>query len=616
VVGHYAAEVVDTVPAGVGLPSYGSDVSEGCFDAVRRSARARLREHGADLAAIGLSPFLIFWVLGVEPFFRQNLLDPFIYQGFGYRPNDLIARHGYAYYSVRFGVLWPIEASTALFGAAAGFLIMRWALAVAAGGMVYLLFRRHHGRWLALASLWLFLASPVLLRGLMTTYSDTTAVPYLTIAVGGLLCDPKRHRTACMAGVGLFFGLAIHSNPVLAPTAIVAVIAWMASRSRFGDVDSIRGQARSHVRDGLAMASAVIALTLVGMVAYQIRYGDWNILRPSVDAARRYSGDEGKVWRAPSAQWARYHLQLYVPLAAVVLWGLSLFRRPRPVARVELSAMSMLIAVYGYFMFNQFVQRGTILETYYYSSYLFPFTIFALGFALASLADHFGTRRVYLAGVPLAVLAVPYLRNHLWPGMEVPWMPWVPLFIVVLAIGAVSAYRDWRFALGTLVAFIVVVNVWWLGSPRVPGRGSIVDPTYEFALGNADWSGMDLYNLTYDLSAVAPPLQHEDGTTTLFWFPSTDPTLGTINGAFLAYASALQSTGVGMPTITPWHVARMREERVSSLVLMGADTGDLEAGLDSLHSMGVETRRVQRHTLQHGDLTVEVAVTSVVLPAV
>lgn len=485
---------------------------------------------------------------------------------------------------------------------------MRWVLAVAAGGMLYAFFLRR-GRWLALTMLVLFLASPVLLRGLMTTYADTTGVSYLVIGLGGLLWDPRRHRRVANAGVGLFLGLAIHSNPILAPIVVLAVLAWAAVHWRRFRPESLRRT----ILDLAAMGGTVVALTVLAMVVYQVRYGDWNIFKPSIDAARLYSGEEGDVWRAKNSLWASYHLQLYVPLVTVLVWGASLVGRARRIGRAELSAMTMLIAVYGYFMFNQFVQRGTILETYYYSSYLLPFTMFAIGFAIASVAEHVTTDRRALAAVPLAALGIPLFRNVVWSGFSMRWLPWIPLMALALAAGAAAAHRRQRVATVTIASLLVVTYAWWLGSP-VEYRGTVVDPHFETAIGHPDWSGMDLYRLTYQLDQVTPRLLQADGSTTLFWFDSTDPVTGGIHGAFLGPATSLHSTGEGMPVITPWHVARMREERVSRLVLLGLTEGQLDAGLAALLSFGVATPDVERHVLTTDSVTVHVAVAAIDLP--
>src|SRR4051812_7101802 len=98
--------------------------------AVTSSQRRRPGLVFAELLAVLGSPVVLFYVLQVEPYFRQNGLDPYMYLGYSQEPGDLINRYGMTYYSVRFGLLWPIEMTTKLFGVTGGFFVMRWALAV------------------------------------------------------------------------------------------------------------------------------------------------------------------------------------------------------------------------------------------------------------------------------------------------------------------------------------------------------------------------------------------------------------------------------------------------------------------------------------------------------
>src|SRR5690606_118141 len=180
-----------------------------------------------------------------------------------------------------------------LFGLTGGYFVLRYFLALLAGGAVYLVFRRLAGRGTAALGYTLFLTSPMAIRALTTSYSDTTGVPYLTAAIAGLLLgNGSERRWAWMSASGVLFGLAIHSNPFNAGLSAIAVGVWALTEA---------WSRRSGVLVDLGiLAGGVVVVTVAGMAYYEWRYGTGNILQPSIDAARNYSGEAGDAFRAPT----------------------------------------------------------------------------------------------------------------------------------------------------------------------------------------------------------------------------------------------------------------------------------------------------------------------------
>ena len=556
----------------------------------------RLRIRWFDFSLPILAPPLVFIILRVELYFEQNGLDPFMYLGYAQEPTDLISRYGLTYYSVRFGLLWPIGIFQGILGAEAGHLGLRWVLAALAGGSLFALFRRIGGRWLGTTMMLAFLVSPVVLRALMTSYSDSTSVPYLTI--GGcllLLSRGSKHRALILAVAGLAFGLTIHSNPFGASIVAVTVAAWA--------VVEVRDRRWGIVRDAACLAIPVLGLTALGMIVYQVRYGDWNILRPSWETARALSGEAGQGFRSATHAWLGYHTQIYVPVLVMAAWVavvVGAFRRTR---RESVQAMLALVGVAGFFVFHQFVMDSVTLETYYYSSLLVPSTLIAAGFVIDALARRAGHRiRVYALAATLLV-GLPLVRNIAWDQMEITRWPWVPIFGVATVLTAASATRSRAAAVASVALLISSSFLFVLGAPRAVPRGSLYHPTYHLALGNSeDRTGIDLYGLSSELMEVTPDLDGRSGHL-MFWVnPTNIPWIVSVLGPFVASHPVLSS---GMPNMDEGTLNRLRDENVDRLVLLGGSTAELDDGRAALASAGVTFRADQPKLLRYGQFELQ-----------
>jgi len=189
----------------------------------------------AEWLALLASPVAAFWLFGVEPFFRQNGVDPFIYIGYAWDGQDLWARYGPTYYAVRFALLLPIRLTTALFGVEGGYFVLRYLLAAAAAVALYLPLRKLAVRpagWLGVV---LVLWSPIFLRALMTTYATTLAA----ISAGAVFMGANTYignapnlmvkAIAEDRGVKMpsFFGYMLWSCGILVPLFIIMTFIWL-----------------------------------------------------------------------------------------------------------------------------------------------------------------------------------------------------------------------------------------------------------------------------------------------------------------------------------------------------------------------------------------------------
>jgi len=575
----------------------------------RMRASARPRSFWWEWSAVLLSPAALFLVLRPEEFFTQNGVDPFLYLGYSWDTRDLIDRFGMEYYPVRWGLTLPIYATTKLFGTVGGFYVMRYALALVAIVPLYAYLRRRSAAIGALGVL-LFLSSPMLLRGLMTAYSDTTGVPYLTGAIALLLTTQVTDtwRRTRLVAAGALLGLAVNSNPIIVALAMAIVGGW--------GIWELSTRRWRIVVDGALVLAGIVGVSLFGVLYFWYRFDQPDIFTPSIDAARHWSGAAGESFRAPDYGWLSYRFFLYLPPLVLVAWLLTLPRGERP-RRDGWAAMTVLAAMSAFFVVHQFVLGSTSMETYYYTSYLTPAIVIGLALVvdrvLAPLASVWW--RWSAVAVAFAFLLI---RNA---ALETYEFSWNPGLVLVLGVTLVAVGLVWRLPRVAPVAMatLVLANGSLLffapsNPPLSPGQTFRYDPHYELALGNAESTGLSWYEMSHELVDVMPPLTGKDGNL-LFWYDTSNQLLTSLQSTYRSLPIAWQANLPPMPNINDAQMQRLRDDRTGWLVLLGTSEAELRAGVDALVARGVEIPYARTRTLSAPGYEVKVEVLRIVAPS-
>jgi len=359
------------------------------------------------------------------------------------------------------------------------------------------------------------------------------------------------------------------------------------------------------------IAAAVGVITVAGMVVYQIRFGVWNLVTPSLTAFKSVSGDTGNAFRSPTLEWTKYQLQLYVPLLALAAFAAANCRSVRKIAAWEATSALMLAGVFAALAADQFLREGTSLETYYYSSCLAPFTALVLAATLSSLwrTTRFAEWKRW-AMVSLIVL-VPFAMTVFTPHLEIDRFPAV-LVLFMLSTGLSFAAAQLRVSSGprgrwvpviAALASVVIITSTTLmlnAPPRTEPRGTLFNPHYENALGNRSRTGMDIYRLSFDMIAAVPPLISKDGTVFVWNNSLADPFTGTLTGTLAGFSSTFQNMGPGMPEVSPWLLSRIAYEDIDVLILLDKDPAQIREGVDALAARGVNIVGVEDKVLSSG----------------
>ena len=576
---------------------------------------ARFAKTIAEVGLIGLLPVAIYFVYQVEPFSLGTAIDGFIYAGYSQHLSDLVSRFGFPYFAVRFGLILPARAASALFGAVPGYFVMRYALAALAGGFLYLLARRRGARAAGWLGCLILLSSPIFVRALMTFYSDTIGLPMVVIGLCCLLMPSKRPgRWYLLAG--LAFGMAINANLYLAglTAAVVAASALL---------HGLRRDFRRVVGLTLVLAGIVI-VTGLGALYYREAFGLTNVLYPSWHFFVTEGSIASKNARAPTYAWLDFDLYIYIPLIVLLVGVLLLLQRvtPRPDVGHEdsrpsrmqsllrsplLDGVAFLAAAELFYAFVEFAMRGYELEYFFYASYLWAFAAVAFTIIAAEILRNGALSPALGAAVAGTLAFLPLAARLLFPGLVMWAFPAVPLMALILGALVVAGRKRPSLRQAGLTSLVGCVALLSVAAPRnVPlTRGQLgrADAHYEAAVWNSDRTGLDVYEVSLQLMAALPRWDRDPGTI-VFWYPSDESVVNLIQATYLWLPDTIQYGDPGLPTLSAKEIRELKGRTPRRLVLLGMRREEVSTGHSELTDAGISPLAVSDRILHAGTLTV------------
>ncbi len=526
---------------------------------------------------LALGPVVLLVALGTAPYFRLNNGDPFIYVGYSNAFRTHVARFGYTYHSVRFGLIFPLRASLVA-GPVVGYLALRYVLYLVATVPMWFALRPY-GRNAALLGPVAFITSPVAAQAILTTHHDTFVVPFLTAFVCLLVLALRSDRLVALAALalpaGLTAGLAINANIFAAPLFVIVTL-----------VASSLLVAERRLRLGFALGPIVLvgvgAVSAAGALAYGRMFGDANIWRTTLNAVGDIS--ESEFWRTPGISWLGTRRYVYVPFLVLAFAAAVLVRRPgrrwARAADVRLVVLSLLLLL-GFFVAHQFVLGGTSMEQAYYFSMIIGPTCLVLAAAIgwSGMIDR----------VPaVAVVVVPALAALVAQFLE------LRAFVLFVGLGlvlfVVMLWMRWWVA---AVALVLLVQLAWGAGPRqiapIEGARFQYEPHYERVFGAWwDTTAFEAYLLASRLPELVPS---DPGYVVplYFWYPTGDAMLDSVQASYHWEALTVQrSPNPGMPQITDDDMNRLRALVGGFVVLMARTDAEVEQGLTALRGRGFE----------------------------
>ena len=548
---------------------------------------------------VALLPLVFFWGYGVQRFYLLSGADPFIYLGYSVSLADLINRFGYPYYAVRFGLIVPSNVASELFGVVDGYFVVRWVVSVVAAGTVFQFLRQRY-RWeTGAVAAGMLLLNPIYVRAIMTMYSTTIVVPFVCGAAALLLMTGSRRVViGSRAFAGALLGLSVNANSfALLPIAAMLLV-WLVARARVG-----RRQAMLEL--GFVAVFAV-AITAAGMLIYWIRFGNADIIRPSIDAARSLSNGGHFPGTEVNLRWLNFRPETWLPLVASVLLLFALRIAGRPARWFELAAAFMPLAMWAFYGFHEFVLGGYMLETYYYSSYMLGPSVVAIVMGVALLIERWsrGPRWLYVVAM-ITILAGPPAWTHIAPHLSVYTMNGVVPIVIVIAALIWSATR-WSWVAAAAVACITCVPlVLSIGSPRdVPlssGQPFRQDAAYYQVFNHYDDGNLDLYAMAADLASAVPRAKVDPGSV-VFWYEPDDYVAGLSQWTYLGPYSTLHTqSSPPLPALDDAELNSLTNRTPRYLVLLsGYDDTRLGIAEVAIEAIGLQPLSIERGRFSRG----------------
>jgi len=466
----------------------------------RVQALARLWPWG--LACLAL-PLALFLAIRPDWYFKSNGLDPYFYTGYAQHLRDVIAVSGDRHYFVsRWTHYLPNWLFVKLFGAEAGFLVLRWLLTSLIAGCIVALGRR---RWRTadVVALTVFtLISPMLLRAVLNDYVDALTAPLGILAITLVALRPEKKSTAavvgvCAAAIGIVNPIGAAIILCLAPAWLLAVRSW-----------------RTRLTLAAIIGAAAATVVLFGLFLFRIRFNIDNVYEPTIRFTREHTAYQDPL-KSPRLWWMGYRLWIYIPLLVLLTWLYLVKRRSVVFERAERTILITCGAQYGFQIWYQFSRHGSTLEIPYYWSMMVPSVTLAIAVILGTLAKTASPRVLPIAvGILVAVAA---LSSTAIPEV---YSSWLDALVVIVGAAAVWHHLGRRASTFSVCALIFIVFTLQVGAPRLeptlPGE-SIIDASYETVYNSEDSPGIDGFRAATWFSEQMTSLPAPTRQQTFFW---------------------------------------------------------------------------------------------------
>lgn len=540
-----------------------------------------------DTAAILLMPLAAFIALRLPPISQNNFTDAMYYLGYAHNFTDLVNRYGFIYYAVRFGPIFSELGFAALFGSLTGFHVLRYLLAIAVGFALHAVLRERYGRRAALLGVIAWSFSPLTARILLSTYVDSTAVPFTMLGMLLLLKQQGRSPArALLAGALLCAGV---SGNVYAGVMIAFGLPAYALLSR--------GRPLAEVAKELAivLVGAAIPLALFTLLYDQL-FGIESLLKPAIDVTLRLAGGDAKQWSRPPAEWLVDSPHIYAPFTALA-GTLAAWHWTRD--RLALAAALYLACLVAFYWLTDLAFDGYSLSFYPYGSYWQGALMLASG-AITGLALQIGGVRDRAAVAALLILALagpPMIFGLL--GARPPPLGWLTT-AGAAALALLAATVRWPRLRPVALAGLLAT-----GGLLQTGSG-----VYNSLLGKPQSNDRDLVQAALQLSDLLPRFR-DDGKDLAIWYSPDDDDrrLKMIQSIQLPFSQFEHPDGrpVKLAALSSDALEVLRNPQLGHLVLLDYSRERIDAALAELGRHQIPHRVAQRRRLGSRRLVVELA---------
>jgi hypothetical protein len=561
--------------------------------------RAPRPDRAAVVAALALAPLVVVAVLRLPLLNQLDWADAWFYSAYAWVPKHHFAVYGWTYFSVRFPAILSIGVFERVFGTDAGYVVLRYVLAVVTAGALYLCVRLFASVWIALATALLLYLDPFFSRMLLWDYAGFAAI---SAGVAGFAlwwwADGRRLGWTLLPGVAL--ALALFANALIATALVVLFLVELAAALRGGRETALRAAARFGVAVGAGLL--VFALGYLGYVAVIGSFGPGDLIRPTIDFLRSNS-ENSAPYQRPVSDWLLHELRIWSPVVLSVAVAAALGRRLLGTdlpARIGQFCIGYTALLWVY----RFTVTSSVIETWWAYAFVVVAMAPALGVLLWAIAER--ARVGWLdACVPLvfAALAAVLIRNLPGPAVrayhDVAAHP--AAIFALLAVGLVGALAlalRGRLAsvVGLSVVLVVVTVMTWAPSV-LDGRGT----TGVFVTdGGTEWKAYDGAR-----SFIRLVRDYDSPNSRVYtWYPGTSG-LTSIGWTTLPQdGTTVQNLALNEPLdhLTPLGRARLLQPNAGFVLVMSPHAEDVRAARAAIVGNGFGLRLVRRGAWADGRL--------------
>ena len=539
-----------------------------------------------------LLPLVAFWAMRFVPINQNLYLDPYVYTGYIHNFQDLIARYGLRYYSVRFGLIVPAQWFTQLFGPEGGYFALRYVLALIAAFPIYYMVKRNFSPPVAVLTVVGMVASPYFARALLWDHPDATGVPFLIAAVCLFLLDerasPWRDTLA-----GACAAMAVHSNFFVISLVGIFGVVWLAFSLLF------RHPLKDLLKHFAGVAIGAVLVTALGVLYYWHAYGKLtDIFSVTLGMAANLQGGGAKQWRTPGMIWIAAEIHVLIPIVLSVCCMLVI--RWRRASATNLIIVGFGTAATAFYYVEQFLLSGDVLQLFYYFSYLVPAVFLMLATIWQMLWERIGRSAPVFIGLGLSVLLIPWLGAS-WGGWAVPNVT-VPQWLTlagVAAAGVVLGTREWRVpAMRVILPWVALVV---LGCCFTAGLGFYSGMV---RTGRAENRETDVYRVALQFMQVVPKVAEHPGVIRFWYNNRVGNSINSIQSTYLWGYSKLNTSppeDPGLPHLGEFQLQLLRDPEVRYLALLGETEEELSEGLAALTQQAIAFKAADYRVLASGD---------------
>ena len=434
-------------------------------------------------------PALIVVLLQLPTLNQLEYADAWFYSAYAWAPHHHLTVYDWNYFSVRFPTILSIRAFESAFGTHAGYLILRYVLAVASGAAVYLAVRRFATQVIACAAVLTLYLHPYFSRMLLWDYTGFIVVSAGVIGVSlWWWCEGRALWWSVLPGVAL--SIAVYANVIIAMVLAVVFAVELAAAARTG-----RSALETLLqRCGIFVATGVLVLA-AGEVSY-MRYTSVtpdDLLRPTLEFLG--SNDENSsLYVHPVSEWLPHELRIWAPVLLSVALVAVLRRRALGVdlpARIAQACIAYTAFVWVY----RFAVTSSVIETWWAYDFAVVVMAPAAGVLLYALATRSGSARTApLLAVAGATAGAVLIRTIDGPTVDlysaISDRPWLLFGLVTLGLGlgVAVAVRRSTIAMAALAGLVLLTTFISWAPSVMDDRGT----TGEFVRdGDLEWDAYD-----------------------------------------------------------------------------------------------------------------------------